>query len=78
MSNIIQTRDDLEQIKGTEEYSKFMALLKGSMIRRQDVQLYPEGYNTPEYEGPNLEPIWEDVEDLSTIQRFGFDKKDFE
>lgn len=74
---IINTRADLDALIGTPEHDEFMAMLKGSMTRKQDVQVYPEGYNQPGYEGNKLEPIWEDVEDLSTVERFGFSKADF-
>jgi hypothetical protein len=74
---VINTREDLDAIAGTTEHAEFMKSLKGSMTRKQDVQVYPEGYNMPGYEGPKLEPIWEEVEDLSTIERFGFSKEDF-
>jgi len=74
---IINSRQDLDSLKGTPEYDQFMQMLKGTMMRRQNVQVYPEGYGTAEYTGETLEPIWEDVEDLSTIKRFGFTKKDF-
>jgi len=73
-STVINTREDLDAITGTPEHSAFMLALKGSMTRRQNVQVYPEGYGKPEYDGPQLEPIWEDVEDLSAIERFGFTK----
>lgn len=73
----INTREDLDALQGTKFYSDFMAALKGSMTRKQDVQVYPEGYGQPGYEGPALEPIWQDVEDLSVITRFGFTKADF-
>ena len=75
---IINSREDLDAIQGTPEYAEFIAALKGSMTRKQDVQVYPEGYNQPDYEGEKLEPIWQDVEDLSTITRFGFSKTDFQ
>lgn len=75
---VINSRDDLDAIQGTPEHAKFMDALRGSMIRKQDVQNYPEGYGTPEYSGSVLNPVWEDVEDLSTIERFGFTKSDFE
>ena len=74
---IINTREDLDAVQGTQEHAEFVALLKGSMTRKQDVQTYPDGYNQPGYEGETLEPIWADVEDLSTIERFGFAKADF-
>lgn len=77
MKTIINTREDLNAATDVER-NEFMALLKGSMIRRQNVQVYPEGYNQPDYQGDKLEPIWEDIEDLSLIQRFGFVKSDFE
>lgn len=75
---IINTRADLDAIAGTPEYDEFMEALKGTMTRKQDTQVYPEGYGQPGYEGETLEPIWSDVEDLSTIERFGFTKDDFE
>ena len=75
---VINSRDDLDAIQGTPEHTKFMDALRGSMTRKQDVQSYPEDYGTPDYTGPVLSPIWEDVEDLSTISRFGFTKSDFE
>lgn len=75
---VINSREDLEAIRGTKHYDEFMESLKGSMTRKQDIQVYPDGYNQPGYKGEVLEPIWSDVEDLTTIQRFGFSKKDFE
>ena len=77
-NDVINTRDDLDAIHGTVEWALFMSKLKGSMQRKQDVQVYPEGYNMPDYDGPKLDPIWEFVEDLSTIHAFGFEKSDFD
>ena len=74
---VINTRDDLDAIAGTPEHAEFMEMLRGSMIRKQDAQTYPEGYGRADYEGPVLEPIWQDVQDLSTIERFGFTSEDF-
>ena len=74
---VINTREDLEAVKGTPEYDEFMIALAGSMTRKQDVQVYPDNYNDPDYDGDKLDPVWEDVEDLSTIKRFGFQKSDF-
>jgi hypothetical protein len=78
MKTVINTREDLEALKGTKEYDDFMQILKGSMLRKQNIQVYPEGYNQPDYQGEKLFPIWENVEDLSIITRFGFTKADFE
>ncbi len=44
------------------------------MSRKQNIQTYPDNYNEPDYDGATLEPIWTDIEDLSTIERFGFTK----
>lgn len=76
---IINSRADLDAIEQIhpERHAEFMRALKGSMTRRQNIQEYPEGYGQPGYEGPELEAIWEDVEDLTTIERFGFTKADF-
>lgn len=75
---IINTRADLDAIVGTAEHIEFMSFLKGSMTRKQDVAVRPEGYGQPEYEGETIEPVWQDVEDLSTIEAFGFTKADFD
>ena len=74
---IINSREDLDSVAGTKEHADFMQMLKGSMKRKVDTQTYPEDYNKPGYEGDKLEPIWQEVEDLSTIERFGFKKEDF-
>jgi hypothetical protein len=54
-----------------------MDRLKGSMTRRENQAVYPDNYNDPDYDGPAVDPVWVDVEDLSTIERFGFGKADF-
>jgi hypothetical protein len=74
---VINTRADLDAIAGTPEHTAFMAYLRGTLTRRTDTQTYPEGYGQPGYEGEPLAPVWEDVEDLSTIERFGFTAGDF-
>lgn len=76
--NLINTRADLDAVIGTQAHTDFMLFLKGTMTRKQDTQSYPEGYGQVGYEGETLSPIWSDVEDLSTIQSFGFVKADFE
>ncbi len=73
-SSVINTRADLDKIRGSAEYDDFIERLKGSMTRREDQAVYPEGYNEPDYDGPKIDPVWVDVEDLSTIERFGFTK----
>ncbi len=77
MRYTINSRADLDNIQGTPEHTEFMKMLKGTMTIRQDTQTYPSNYNRPDYDGEKLEPIWDDVEDLSTIERFGFTKGDF-
>lgn len=74
---IINTRADLDAIAGTPEHAEFMQFLAGTMTRKQDVAERPEGYGQPEYEGEVIAPVWQDVEDLSTIEGFGFVKADF-
>lgn len=73
-SPLINTRADLDSLIGTPAHAAFIAKLKGSMTQRRNAAVYPEGYGQPGYEGPAVEPVWEDVEDLSTIERFGFTK----
>lgn len=71
---VLNTREDLDAIAGTPEYGDFIAYLKGSLTRLVDTQTYPEGYGEPGYEGEPLAPAWSEVEDLSTVERFGFTK----
>lgn len=71
---MINTRQDLDALKGTQAHTNFIALLKGSMTRKQDMQNYPNSYGLLDYTGPILEPVWQDVEDLSIITHFGFTK----
>jgi hypothetical protein len=76
--SIINTREDLDALKGTEAHAEFMSFLKGSMHRRQDSAVRPDGYGQPGYAGEAIPPVWVDVEDLSVISAFGFTKADFE
>lgn len=75
---IINNREDLDHLVDTPEHAQFMDYLKGSMTRKQDTAIYPDGYGQPGYEGPKVEPVWTDIEDLSTITRYGFTKADFQ
>lgn len=75
--NLINTRADLDALIGTPAHAEFMTALKGSMSRKQDMAIYPDGYGRPGYTGPAIAPVWASIEDLSAIERFGFGKSDF-
>lgn len=77
MPAIINTRTDLEALKGSAAYRDAMERLKASMTTRADGALYPDGYGSPGYSGPTVEPAWEDLETLDTIERLGFTKDEF-
>lgn len=62
MKTIINTRNDLDSIKGTDEYEAFISLLSGSMWR---------------LERDDVAKTWYIIEDNSTIERFGFKREDF-
>jgi len=76
-SQVINTRADLDSIRGTQAHADFMAYLNGSMTQKKNVAIYPDGYGQPGYEGDTVNPVWEEVEDLSVIEQFGFTKADF-
>lgn len=78
MDQIINTREDLDAAIGTEAYTNFILYLKGSMSRKENQAIYPENYGKPDYEGDVIDPIWVEIEDLSTIERFGFTKAELE
>jgi hypothetical protein len=71
---IINTKEDLDAIGGTEDYVQFMDFLRGTMTKKVDVAIYPDGYGQPDYTGEEIPPVWEEVEDLSVITSFGFTK----
>lgn len=72
----INSRADLDALEGTPEHAEFMKLLKGSMTRKQDVAVRPDNYASPEYVGDVIPPLWVDVEDLSTLAKYGLEKRD--
>ena len=74
MAAVINTRADLDAVKGTQDYDAFMQGLRGSLANTRDVAIYPEGYHTIDYDGPKVDPVWEAVEDLSMVERFHFTK----
>lgn len=73
-SPLVNTRADLDALAGTPAHADFMGYLRGGMTRKQDVAVYPDGYGMPGYSGEPVEPVWVEVEDLSTIEAFGFTK----
>lgn len=75
---VVNTRADLDALAGTKAHDDFVVYLRGSMTRKQDMAAYPDGYGTPGYVGDPVEPVWADVEDLSTIEAFGFAKAEIE
>jgi len=78
MNRQINTRADLDAIEGTPEYATFIQALKGSIIKQTDIAEYPEGYGDAGYAGDPIDPIWENQEDLSTIEAFEFTKTEIE
>lgn len=80
IKKVIQTRADLEAIQGTPEYFEFVKLLKGSMVKKVCTTAYPEDYDQdlkPGDEG--FIPVeFEEMEDLSEIERFGFTRHELE
>lgn len=77
---IVNSREDLDRLlqKDPVAHAEFMDRLKGTMIRRHNVAIYPENYGQPDYDGPAIEPVWEEVEDLREIESFGFTKAEFQ
>lgn len=73
---VINTREDLDAIKGTPLWYEFMVYLRGTLTTKVDTAVRPENYNQPEYEGAEIPPVWEDVENLSVVESFGFTKEE--
>ena len=75
---IINSRDDLDALKGTPAYLEALRALAGSMVTSMDMAVYPEGHGQPDYTGPTVEPDWHEVETLDVIERMGFTRAGFE
>lgn len=75
---IIQTREDLETIKGTPEYLDFIKLLHGSMVKKTCIAVRPDDYDETLKEGDegHIPLEFEDRENLEEIERFGFTKQE--
>lgn len=69
---IINTRADLNALKGTSDYLNVLKTLSGTMTTRMDVAERPDNYGADDYVGEEIAPIWQDTETLGTIQRLGF------
>ena len=72
MTIIINTRADLDALKGTPDYLRTLRAIGSTMETTVNSAEYPEGYGEPGYSGPSIEPIWTVVETLETIRRLGF------
>lgn len=73
---VINTREDLDAIQGTPQWYEFMVYLRGSLTTKVDTAVRPEGYGQPDYEGAEIPPVWEEVENLSTVESFGLTKSE--
>lgn len=78
MTVIINTRADLDALKGTPAHLEALKALAGSMATSMDMAIYPEGHGHDGYDGPAVEPDWHEVETLVTIKRLGFTRAEFE
>lgn len=75
---IINSRDDLDALKGTPAYIEALRALAGSMVTSMDMAVYPDGHGQPDYTGPVIEPDWHEVETLDVIERLDFTRASFE
>lgn len=74
---VINTREDLDAIAGSYEHFQFMEYLRGTLTRKVDTAERPADYGQDSYAGEVISPVWQDIEDTSVIERFGFSKEDF-
>lgn len=78
MTIIVNTRADLDALRGTPAHLEALQALAGSMATSMDMAVYPEGYGQSGYVGPSVEPDWHDVETLAIIEALGFTRESFE
>ena len=73
---IINTRADLDALKGTPKYLAQLKLIAGTLVCVFDAADYPDNYNDPTYDGPQIDPVWTKKEDLITILSLGFSSRE--
>lgn len=79
MNQIINSRADLDSLRGTPDYLCAMTIIAGTMRTTVNRAEYPEGYGQPDYTGPEVVADWQEIETLDTIRRLGFaDRAEFE
>ena len=71
MLPLINSRTDLEALRGSAEFALAIRVLHGSMTIRTDTAKYPENYNDPDYDGPEVKPKWKYKKNLSAIEHIG-------
>lgn len=74
----INTRADLEALRGTPRYRMALEALHGAMTITVDVTQYPGNYGDPGYDGPMMEPRWETRERPEAIERLGLTREELE
>lgn len=77
MTSTINTRADLDALRGTPEHVAALIALRGSMIAMINVAVYPEGYFGDDYPGPAIEPVWEETESLEALTLLGMSRSEF-
>lgn len=77
MISQLNTRADLDALRGAPSYDAAMAALHGSLTTKVNVAVYPDGYGQPDYDGPAIDPVWQEQENLESITKLGFTKDEF-
>ena len=75
---IIATRSDLDAAKGTPDYDRFLAGLRGTLTTQVDTQVYPPSYDSTLQVGDlgYLPPVIVETATPETAARFGFTPED--
>lgn len=73
----LNTRADLEALKGTTDHAEALRALKGSLTATVNVADYPPSYFDPDYQGPRIEPVWQEIESLEALTLIGMSRSEF-
>ncbi len=72
----INTRADLEAMRGTADFDDAMRSIAGASTILVDVAVRPENYSDPSYDGPEIAAEWEHRNDDATLIRLGMTRED--
>lgn len=75
---IVNSRDDLDALRGGPAYLDALLALRGAARVLIDIAEYPANYSAGDYDGPVIEPLWQERQDTSALDKIGVTLEEIE